>query len=101
MRPDELAPGVAPGHVPWIEGAKRYHQLPRREPAQVYAAFRECFTSPAGQLVMDELYRVVCCTQLATVRDLGKHDLWVYILDAMQQGELLREGKRDATTAEI
>jgi hypothetical protein len=84
---------------PWLQGAIRYHQLPRREAAQIYAAFRECFTSPAGQIVMDELYRVVCCTQLASARDLGKHDLWVYILDAMQQGEALREGRGTDATA--
>jgi hypothetical protein len=72
----------------------RYHQIPERPPEQVYAAFLECFTAPAGQYVLDECYRLQL--ELPSGHELRQalSIVFPYFIDAMQRGEALRHGRR-------
>jgi hypothetical protein len=68
----------------YIYGANRYHELPPRTEAQIDAAYYEAFTSPAGQIIMDDLYSKVCCSAMPDMRAIGQVDLRNYFLVRMQ-----------------
>ena len=67
----------------FLIGSNRYHDLPERTQEEVDAAYYEALTSPAGRIIMDDLYSLVCCSRL-TKRGLGQVDLRNYLLARMQ-----------------
>jgi hypothetical protein len=69
----------------YIFGSNRYHDLPPRTDEQIDAAYYHALTSPAGQIIMDDLYNMVCCTYLPDVRAIGQVDLRNYMLSRMQK----------------
>jgi hypothetical protein len=70
--------------VPYIYGANRYHDLPSRTEEQIDAAYYGAFTSPDGQIIMDDLYAKVCCSKMDDIRALGQVDLRNYLLVRMR-----------------
>jgi hypothetical protein len=76
--------------APWV--SKRYHDFGHRTRDEILLAYLSCFSSPAGQIVMDDLYQSICGRQMMGERDIGRHDFWIYILEALQEAErLLRQ----------
>jgi hypothetical protein len=74
---------------------KRYHDFGHRSREDILIAYLQCFSSPAGQIVMDDLYQSICGRQMMGERDIGKHDIWIFILDAMQEAERLLKIRKE------
>ena len=70
--------------APYLFGANRYHDIPSRTEEQIDAAYYEALTSPAGQVIMDDLYNIVCCSHMQTLQELGQVDLRNYLLRRMR-----------------
>jgi hypothetical protein len=75
---------MSESEAPYIYGANRYHDLPSRTVEQIDAAYYNALTSSDGQIIMDDLYNMVCCTYLPDERALGQVDLRNYMLSRMQ-----------------
>jgi hypothetical protein len=66
-----------------------YFCVPDRTDEEVYRAFLQCFSSPAGQLVLDRLYWRVMMASPPDLRAVWKQDLFREIIDCMQRGAAL------------
>lgn len=76
-----------------------YHQVPdERDAEQMEAAFLDCFNTPAGHIVLNRFYWGEVMRQTpygeAGQRQLGKIELFHFIIDMMQKGETARRAKQ-------
>lgn len=60
-----------------------YHRLEAHSQDAIDEAYYQALTGGFGQIVMDDLYRLVCFSHLPGERELGQHDLWLYILQRL------------------
>jgi hypothetical protein len=63
-----------------VYGANRYDDLPPRTQEQIDAAYYDWIHSPVGQIIMDDLYNMVCCSYIEDMRGVGQLDLRNYML---------------------
>lgn len=63
-----------------------------RLPPQVYEAFYECFHTSAGQIVLDHLYWRVMMKDPADVREVGRQDLFRFLVHCIHLGWAERQG---------
>jgi hypothetical protein len=82
--------GGGEARQPWLDGSFAFHRKSRYGLEQKALAFAEVFNGPVGRIVMEALFDAVCMTQMATERDLGKHDLWLYINETIAVGEAIQ-----------
>ena len=63
--------------------------------AEVQEAFFECFTTTAGQLVLDRLYWQVMMREPEDLREVGQQDLFRLIIQTIQMGWARKQGTFD------
>jgi hypothetical protein len=66
-----------------------YFAVPDRTDEEFYRCALQCFSSPAGQVVLDRFYWRVMMASPRDMRDVGRQDLYREIIDAMQRGAQL------------
>lgn len=74
----------------YLSIANRYHHVQARSVEEIDAAYHGIFTSPAGQMVMDDLYAQAIFTLRPPEEqhlDPGIKALWVYMLRRMRAHE--------------
>lgn len=63
--------------------------------ATVQEAFYECFSTSAGQLVLDRLYWTVMMHDPADLREVGRQDLFRLVIETIQMGWARKQGTFD------
>ena len=76
--------------VPLPASPGRYHEWPERDEQTIAEAYLECYTSAAGQIVMDEEYRMLCQLVPEHPLRLSLLDLWQARIDTMRRGMMYR-----------
>lgn len=63
--------------------------------AAVQEAFYECFSTSAGQLVLDRLYWTVMMHDPEDLREVGRQDLFRLVIETIQMGWARKQGTFD------
>jgi len=73
--------------APLAASPGRYHAWPERDEQTICQAFLRGFTSPDGQVIMDELYRLQ--QQLPSTHELRQSlgIVFPYLIDTMRRGQ--------------
>lgn len=69
------------------------YDVPDRSNADVQVAFYECFSAPAGQVVLDRLYWQVMMREPADLREVGQQDLFRLLVQNIQLGSARVHGR--------
>lgn len=70
--------------------SRPYYAVPDKNNEDVLRSFVQCFTSPAGQAVLDRLYWTTVGSTPKDLREVGRQDLFREIIDCIQQGIALQ-----------
>ena len=73
---------------PYIHTLFQLHVRSPRAPHEIEQAFLNTFSSLDGRIVLEALFDKTCMKQMASERDMGRHDLFLEILDMMARGEV-------------